>query len=63
MSDDKKIIFSMVNVNKQTPEGKQILKNIYVQHLNQNISQLRIIRWHRLIISLSATSPRGNFLT
>jgi len=30
MSDDKKIIFSMVNVNKQTPEGKQILKNIYL---------------------------------
>ena len=30
MSDDKKIIFSMVNVGKQTPEGKQILKNIYL---------------------------------
>ena len=30
MSDDKKIIFSMVNVSKQTPEGKQILKNIYL---------------------------------
>ncbi|MEK9618709.1 MAG: energy-dependent translational throttle protein EttA [Flavobacteriales bacterium] len=28
MSDDKKIIFSMVGVSKQTPEGKQILKNI-----------------------------------
>lgn len=30
MSDDKKIIFSMVNVSKSTPEGKQILKNIYL---------------------------------
>ena len=30
MSDDKKIIFSMVNVSKNTPEGKQILKNIYL---------------------------------
>jgi len=30
MADDKKIIFSMVNVGKQTPEGKQILKNIYL---------------------------------
>ncbi len=30
MSDDKKIIFSMVNVSKQTPQGKQILKNIYL---------------------------------
>ncbi|MDX1446085.1 energy-dependent translational throttle protein EttA [Lishizhenia sp.] len=30
MSDDKKIIFSMVGVNKQTPAGKQILKNIYL---------------------------------
>jgi sulfate-transporting ATPase len=30
MTDDKKIIFSMVNVGKQTPEGKQILKNIYL---------------------------------
>lgn len=30
MSDDRKIIFSMVNVNKNTPEGKQILKNIYL---------------------------------
>ena len=29
MSDDKKIIFSMVGVGKQTPEGKQILKNIH----------------------------------
>jgi sulfate-transporting ATPase len=28
--DDKKIIFSMVNVSKQTPQGKQILKNIYL---------------------------------
>ncbi len=30
MSDDKKIIFSMVNVSKSTPQGKQILKNIYL---------------------------------
>ena len=30
MSDDKKIIFSMVGVGKQTPEGKQILKNIHL---------------------------------
>jgi sulfate-transporting ATPase len=28
MSDDKKIIFSMNRVNKLTPQGKQILKNI-----------------------------------
>ena len=27
MSDDKKIIFSMNKVGKQTPEGKQIIKN------------------------------------
>ena len=30
MSDDKKIIFSMVGVGKQNPEGKQILKNIHL---------------------------------
>jgi len=30
MSDDKKIIFSMNNVGKQTPEGKQIIKNIHL---------------------------------
>ncbi len=30
MADDKKVIFSMVNVNKQTPQGKQILNNIYL---------------------------------
>ncbi|MCF8230406.1 MAG: energy-dependent translational throttle protein EttA [Bacteroidales bacterium] len=30
MSDDKKIIFSMVNVSKKTPQGKQIIKNIYL---------------------------------
>ena len=30
MADDKKIIFSMVNVSKQTPQGKQIIKNIYL---------------------------------
>ena len=30
MSDDKKIIFSMVNVSKQTPQGKQIIKDIYL---------------------------------
>ena len=28
MSDDKKIIFSMVGVSKQTPQGKQIIKDI-----------------------------------
>ncbi|MCF8233276.1 MAG: energy-dependent translational throttle protein EttA [Bacteroidales bacterium] len=30
MPDDKKIIFSMVNVSKKTPQGKQIIKNIYL---------------------------------
>ena len=30
MADDKKVIFSMVDVSKQTPQGKQILKNIYL---------------------------------
>ncbi len=30
MSDDKKIIFSMVGVSKETPQGKQIIKNIYL---------------------------------
>ena len=30
MSDDKKIIFSMVGVSKNTPQGKQIIKNIYL---------------------------------
>lgn len=30
MSDDKKIIFSMVNVSKTLPSGKAILKNIYL---------------------------------
>ena len=30
MSDDKKIIFSMNKVGKQTPEGKQIIKNIHL---------------------------------
>lgn len=30
MSDDKKIIFSMVNVSKTTPAGKPIIKNIYL---------------------------------
>jgi len=30
MSDDKKIIFSMVNVGKKIPPQKQILKNIYL---------------------------------
>ena len=27
---DKKVIFSMVKVNKTTPQGKHILKNIYL---------------------------------
>ncbi len=30
MSDDKKVIFSMVKVNKTTPQGKHILKDIYL---------------------------------
>lgn len=30
MSDDKKVIFSMVGVSKNTPQGKQIIKNIYL---------------------------------
>ncbi|TXC81486.1 energy-dependent translational throttle protein EttA [Luteibaculum oceani] len=30
MSDDKKVIFSMVKINKSTPQGKQILKDIYL---------------------------------
>jgi sulfate-transporting ATPase len=30
MSEDQKIIFSMVGVSKQTPQGKQIIKNIYL---------------------------------
>jgi sulfate-transporting ATPase len=30
MSDDKKIIFSMVGVSKLTPTGKPIIKNIYL---------------------------------
>jgi sulfate-transporting ATPase len=30
MSDDKKIIFSMVGVSKVTPQGKQIIKDIYL---------------------------------
>ena len=30
MADDKKIIFSMVGVSKDTPQGKQIIKNIHL---------------------------------
>ena len=30
MSEDKKIIFSMVKVNKTTPQGKHLLKDIYL---------------------------------
>ena len=30
MSDDKKIIFSMVGVNKYTPTGKHIIKDILI---------------------------------
>lgn len=30
MSDDKKVIFSMVNLSKTTPQGKQILDGIYL---------------------------------
>ena len=34
MSDDKKVIFSMVKVNKTTPTGKHILKDIYLSLFN-----------------------------
>ena len=30
MSDDKKVIFSMVKLNKTLPSGKHILKDIYL---------------------------------
>ena len=30
MSDDKKVIFSMVGVSKTFSPGKQVLKNIYL---------------------------------
>src|SRR5690606_18294662 len=30
MSDDKKVIFSMVGVTKLTPQGKPVIKNIYL---------------------------------
>ena len=30
MSNDKKIIFSMVKVSKETPQGKQIIKDIHL---------------------------------
>jgi sulfate-transporting ATPase len=30
MADDKKVIFSMVNVTKLTPQGKPVIKNIYL---------------------------------
>ncbi|MCF8231311.1 MAG: energy-dependent translational throttle protein EttA [Bacteroidales bacterium] len=30
MAEDNKVIFSMVDVSKQTPQGKQILRNIYL---------------------------------
>lgn len=30
MADDKKVIFSMVNVSKLTPQGKPVIKNIYL---------------------------------
>jgi hypothetical protein len=30
MSDDKKVIFSMEKVNKETPTGKLILKDVYL---------------------------------
>src|ERR1043165_51064 len=30
MADDKKIIFSMVGLNKTYPNGKQVLKDIYL---------------------------------
>jgi ABC-type polysaccharide/polyol phosphate transport system ATPase subunit len=30
MADDKKIIFSMVNVSKTFPPHKQVLKDIYL---------------------------------
>ena len=34
MADDKKIIFSMVNVSKTFPPHKQVLKNIYLSFFN-----------------------------
>ena len=34
MADDKKIIFSMVNVSKTIPPQRQILKNIYLSREN-----------------------------
>jgi ABC-type polysaccharide/polyol phosphate transport system ATPase subunit len=34
MADDKKIIFSMMRVNKVTPQGKQIIKNINLSFFN-----------------------------
>lgn len=30
MADDRKVIFSMVNVSKYTPQGKKIIENIYL---------------------------------
>jgi energy-dependent translational throttle protein EttA len=30
MADDKKVIFSMVNVSKLTPQGQPVIKNIYL---------------------------------
>ena len=40
MSDDKKVIFSMVGVSKATPQGKQIIKNIYLILFLNKISTL-----------------------
>ena len=47
MSDDKKIIFSMVGVGKQTPEGKQILKNIHLSFFLWGENWNFRIKWSR----------------
>ena len=41
MSDDKKIIFSMVGVSKDTPQGKQIIRTfIYRSFMEQKLEFL-----------------------
>ncbi len=35
MADDKKVIFSMVGVNKIYPPQKQVLKNIYLSFFTE----------------------------
>ena len=50
MSDDKKIIFSMVGVSKQTPQGKQIIKNLTSNSTlyAKNLQLVTIIRFYKL---------------